>query len=202
MENEISCFEHAKMYIDCLANGIDPVLNMPANADTLRNEQVIACFEYISDILERDICNIKDDMKKNNDFFITDEQIAELNIRQNDLKVSEISNEINRVTEVNKTKKMSAVWINNWLEAEGYLCKSDLNSRISNEKGKQIGITTERRKAKDGNEYYINLYSPQTQKFSICREIFRILEEKNCTFSIAVCQGKGSKLNNFVQSLE
>lgn len=221
---------------------------------------------------------------------------------------------------------MPAVCINDWLETEGYLCKSDLKGRISTEKGKQLGITTERRKAKDGNEYYTNLYSPQAQKFvfehlneiiafgnkrhtqmeeiianlefprdlsieefiqrqpdkclilsvgscdtlakrgsytavllfkdkskvlkksniptsssnkciltgildavsaiktptdiviltstalgfnspksknySICREIFRILEEKKCTFSISVCQGKGSELNNFVQSLE
>ncbi len=326
MENEISYLEHAKMYIDCLANGIDPVSNLPVNADTLRNEQVIACFEYISDVLERDICNIEYDKDKKNDFFITDEQFAELNIYENNRKVSEIADEINRVTQVNKTRKMSAVWINNWLEAEGYLCKSDLNGRISTEKGKHIGITTERRKAKDGNEYYTNLYSPQTQKFifehlneiiafrnehsdnaeekienidfpyelsikefiqrqpdkcfilsvgscdtlakrgsytavllfkgkskilkksdiptnssnkciltgildavsaikmptdiviltstplgfntpksinySICEEIFRILEEKNCTFSIAVCQGKGSELNDFIQSLE
>lgn len=326
MENEISYLEHAKMYIDSLANGIDPVLNLPANADTLRNEQVIACFEYISDVLERYICNIEYGMNKNNDFFITEEQIDKLNISPYNLKISEIADEINRVTQVNKTKKLPAVSINNWLEAEGYLCKSDLNGRISTEKGNQLGITTERRKAKDGNEYYINLYSTQAQKFifehlneiitlrnersnqteeiienidfpydlsieefiqqqhdkcfilsvgscdtlakrgsytavllfkgkskvlkksaiptnssnkciltgileavsaikmptdiviltsntlgfnmpksknySIWQEIFRMLEEKKCTFSISVCQGRGTELYNFIQSFE
>lgn len=165
MENEISRLEQAKMFIDCLSNGIDPVTNTNADVNTLGNGEVIACFRYISNVLDGYIYNIESNMKKNNDFFITDEQIAKLDISQNNRKVSEIANEINRVTAENKTKKLSAVLINDWLEAEGYLCKSDLNSRISTEKGNQIGITTERRQAKDGTEYYINLYSPQAQKF-------------------------------------
>ena len=326
MENEISKLQKAKMFVDCLSEGIDPVTNTNADVNTLSNEEVIACFRYISNVLDGYIYNIEANMKKNNEFFITDEQIAKLNIYPDNRKVSEIAYEINRVTEENKTKKLSAVLINNWLEAEGYLCQSDLNSRISTEKGKQIGITTERRKSINGTEYYINLYSPQTQEFvfehlneiialgkerypqteeiteiidfprnlsikefiqqypdkcfilsvgscdtaakfgsytaallfkrksmvlkksnittnssnkciltgildavsaikmptdvviltstplgfntpksknyNICREILRILEEKKCTFALAVCRGKGYELNNFIDSLE
>lgn len=326
MENEISRLEQAKIFIDCLSEGIDPVTNTNADVNTLSSEEVISCFRYISNILDERIYNIEVNMKKNNEFFITDEQIAKLNISQNNRKVSEIANEINRVTQENKTKKLSAATICNWLEAEGYLCKSDLNSRISNEKGSQIGITTDRITTQDGAEYYLNRYSPQAQGFvfehlkeiialdkerhtkieeitesidfprnlsikefiqqhpdkcfvlsvgscdtsaklgsytavllfkrksmvlkksnittsssnkciltgvfdavsaikqptnivilsstplgfntpksknyNTCREIIRVLEEKKCTFALAVCQGKGYELNNFIRSLE
>lgn len=181
MENEIIKLQTAKMFMDCLSNGIDPVTNTNADVNTLSSEEVISCFRYISNILDEHIYNIEVNMKKNNEFFITDEQIAGLNISQNNRKVSEIANEINRAAKENRTKKLSAATICNWLEAEGYLCQSDLNSRIPTEKGNQIGITTERRKAKDGTEYYLNLYSPQAQRFVFehLKEIIALEKERH-----------------------
>ena len=55
MENDVTRLQLAKMYIDCLANGVDPVYNTDINIDTLYNEQVVSCFRFISDILARDI---------------------------------------------------------------------------------------------------------------------------------------------------
>ncbi len=55
MGNERDKLQKAKMFMDYLANGIDPVSNTDADADTLHNEQIITCFRYISDILTRDI---------------------------------------------------------------------------------------------------------------------------------------------------
>lgn len=165
MGNEIDKLQQAKMFMDYLANGIDPVSNTDANTETLRNEQIIACFRYISDILAKDIYQAETDIKKNDAFYITEEQLAELNVYSYNCKVSELANEINRVTVANRTKKLPATWINDWLEAEGYLCQSDLKSRIATEKGKQLGITTEYRRKDDGTEYYINLYTAQAQGF-------------------------------------
>lgn len=55
MDNEITKMQWAKMYMDYLANGVDPVFNTDVDEDTLHNEHVISCFIYISDILARDI---------------------------------------------------------------------------------------------------------------------------------------------------
>lgn len=123
MNNEINRLQQAKMFINYLANGIDPVFYTNADADTLHNEQVISCFRYISDVLTSNIYQAENDIKKNNDFYITDKQISELRTFPYNCKVSELANEINRFAEYNGTKKMSAVWINDWLEAEEYLCK-------------------------------------------------------------------------------
>ena len=165
MENEINKLQWAKMFMDYLANGVDPVSNTDADAETLHNEEIRSCFRYISEILSRDIYETESNIRKGNVFYITDEQFAELKTYSYNCKVSELAAEINRVTEGNNTKKFSATWINDWLEAEGYLCPSELKSRIATEKGNQLGISSEYRKSDNGNEYYINFYTEEAQSF-------------------------------------
>lgn len=55
MDHEIERLQRAKMFMDYLANGVDPVSNTDADVNTLQNEQVIACFKYVSDVLARSI---------------------------------------------------------------------------------------------------------------------------------------------------
>ena len=172
----------AKMYMDYLANGVDPVFNTDIDEDTLHNEQVISCFRYISDILARDIYEAQNSIKSNNEFYISDEQIAELTTYSFNCKVSELAAEINRVTEENETKKLNATWINDWLEAEGYLCPSELKSRIATEKGKQLGISSEYRQRDNGNQYYINFYTEQAQSF-VFQHINDIIAYRNAKIS-------------------
>ena len=165
MENEINKLQWAKMFMDYLANGVDPVSNTDADADTLHNEEIRSCFRYISDILSREIYEAEINTKKSSAFLITDEQFAELKTYSYNCKVSELAIEINRVTEENNTKKFSATWINDWLEAEGYLRPSELKSRIATEKGNQLGISSEYRQRDNGDEYYINFYTEEAQSF-------------------------------------
>ena len=165
MENEINKLQWAKMFMDYLANGVDPVSNTDADEDTLHNEVIRSCFRYISDILSREIYEAEINTKKSSAFLITDEQFAELKTYSYNCKVSELAAEINRVTEDNNTKKFSATWINDWLEAEGYLRPSELKSRFATEKGKQLGISSEYRQRDNGDEYYINFYTEEAQSF-------------------------------------
>ena len=51
MDNDITKMQWAKMYMDYLTNGVDPVFNTDVDEDTLHNEQIISCFRFISDIL-------------------------------------------------------------------------------------------------------------------------------------------------------
>lgn len=183
MDHEIEQLQRAKMFMDYLANGVDPVSNTDADASTLQNEQVIACFKYVSDVLARNIYEAENSTKHSHaDFFITKEQCAELNVYPHNCKVSELANEINRVTENNGTKKLSATWINDWLESEGYLSKSNLRSRIATDKGKQLGITSEYRKRDNGNEYYINFFAERAQKF-VFEHISEIVAYRNKQYS-------------------
>lgn len=164
MENELAKLQLAKMFVDCLVNGVDPVYNTDINIDTLYNEQVVSCFRFISDILARDIYKEQDLVKPSNER-ISEEQLSEMKVYSYSCKVSELASEINRVIEGTGIKKVAAKWINDWLEKEGYLRKSDINSRIATGKGNQLGIESEYRKSDYGKEYYINFYSEQAQAF-------------------------------------
>lgn len=44
--------------------------------------------------------------------------------------------------------------------------------------------------------------TPKSKNYKICQDIYRILTEKECHISFAVCQGKGSELNSLVKSLD
>lgn len=178
MDNDITKLQWAKTFMDSLANGVDPVNNTKADTGTLYDEQVISCFRYISDLLAIDIYKAEKKIKVSNRFYITDEQSAELKPYSYNCKVSELAVEINRVTEVNNTKKFSATWINDWLEVEGYLRKSELNSRIATEKGMQLGITSEYHQRDDGYGYYLNLYAEQAQSF-VFNHLSDIIAYKN-----------------------
>lgn len=165
MENNIERLRQAKMFIEYLASGIDPVTNTDADAGTLHNEEIRSCFRFISEILAWEIYNADTGDSAAPDFYITEEQSAALRTFAYNCKVRELAGEINRVTESNGTKKMSATWINDWLEAEGYLYRSNFKNRVASEKGKALGITTERREKENGIDYYMNLHSPESQSF-------------------------------------
>lgn len=170
MNNEIEKLQQAKMFIEYLANGVDPVDNMDIDEDTFRNEQIIDCLKFISDVLEN---NIKKKKRGRKAVYITDKQRSQLQVHDN-CKVSEIANEINRVIDENDTRKFQASWINDWLEENGYLCRNADGIRVSTKIGEKLGITSKFIDSDGDNRrsYYINYYSSDVQTY-----IFEHLDE-------------------------
>lgn len=103
-------------------------------------------------------------VKSKNLFFITEEQRSQLQIIPNAM-VSEIANELNRVTAENNVKKIQAAWITNWLVSVGFLEINTSSKRVSTDDGKSIGITSKLKNRFDGTEYYQNYYSEKAQEF-------------------------------------
>lgn len=170
MNNEMEKLQQAKMFIEYLANGVDPIDNMDIDEDTFHNEQITDCLKYISDVLENVIQRKKRGRKA---VYITDKQRSQLQIHDK-CKVSEIANEINRVIAENDTRKFQASWINDWLEENGYLCRNAEGNRISTEMGEQLGIISKFivPDGDNGRSYYINYYSSEVQSY-----IFEHLDE-------------------------
>lgn len=169
--NEIDKLKRAKLYIDKLSNGVDPNSGMRVHeGDIVRDSRVIACFEYISRVLERKIESFEHSEKpakkpKRVQTFITDEQFSKLKLNYGECKVSDIANEINRIIELNGSKKMQAAWINDWLESIGMLSRNADSQRFASSEGGDIGITSHLKTSQRGTEYYLNLYSVQAQSF-------------------------------------
>lgn len=162
---DINKLRHSKMYIDLLSEGVDPITNEDINVETMRNTEIINCLKYVSEILNNRINQISAKERKKEPFFITEEQCRELVISDNKLKISEITKEINRVTELNETKKLQASVVNDWLESIGILVMSDNGSRMVTKSGNDIGITSELSQKDNGKAYYLNYYDSNAQSF-------------------------------------
>ena len=80
---ELETMQRAKMYLDKLAQGIDPISNQEIPEDSVLNQVRLArCFFYVSDVLGRVIANggTVGAHTRNVDFSITPEQLARVRI--------------------------------------------------------------------------------------------------------------------------
>jgi len=166
---DLEIMQRAKMYIDKMANGINPITNEYVSPnDTINNVRVSRCLFYVSDVLRQVIENdgkvSKERKRSNQDFYITDEQKNLLSVIKEYCTVSEIANSINEITKENNTKTMPAVWINDWLMSIDMLQTSE-GSKRPTEKGNQLGITTEPRYSVQHGNYIVNLFSESAQQF-------------------------------------
>ena len=76
---ELETMQRAKMYLDKLAQGIDPITNQEVPEDSVLNHVRLArCFFYVSSVLDQVIVNggVIGQRVKTMDFVITPEQMA------------------------------------------------------------------------------------------------------------------------------
>jgi hypothetical protein len=169
--DDISKFKQAKLFLEKLANGRDPISGERVSEnDIVRDSRIISCLDAAVDALERQIQELCDTHCYDKNigrkcFFITAQQKSALQLNDGECRVSDIAKEINRVTSENDTKIMQGVWINDWLESIGMLYRNDEGNRFATADGNKIGITSEIRQSSNGKELYTNLYSVQAQKF-------------------------------------
>lgn len=102
---ELEKMQRAKMYIDKLANGINPIDDAAApENDVINNVRLSRCFFYVSDILRQVIENggtakaIKSAPKS--PFFLTDEQKNQYIPSDKPISVSEITKALNVIADL------------------------------------------------------------------------------------------------------
>ncbi len=167
---ELQKIQRAKMYIDNLANGINPITGFRISDDeTVRDDRVIACFEYISEILDINIQKWDEETAVRSHqeqlVFITDEQKSQLRINYGPCTTVSMVNEINRVLQQNGFGRITGIWINDWLESRGLLARNGFGNRIASSSGHEIGITSELKNGSNYGEYYVNMFSVGAQGF-------------------------------------
>ncbi len=171
---ELEKMMRAKMYINKLANGIDPLTDgeMPDDK-VLNNVRISRCFFYVSEILSKIIENGGEVGRKQfvkiSPFIITDEQLEKVEVSEQPVGVQVISKRINEVID-DSVKKCSAVHISSWLLNEGYLSeiiRADKKVKIATDKGISIGIRTVDSVSVTGIGYKKNVYDAGAQRFVI-----------------------------------
>lgn len=167
---ELETVQRAKMYMDKLAQGIDPISGMPLPGDSALNQVRLArCFFYVSGILDQVIQNGGHvGAVEKEDFVITAEQLARVQVTPYPIRITEFTELILQATGSVTMKKPSAVKIIKWLEQQGFLVKEAApdgkNRRVPTEAGRSLGLSTQVRQSKDG-DYLAIYYDANAQRY-------------------------------------
>lgn len=164
----------AKLYMEKLSNGINPLDNEPVPNDTvLNNVYLCRCFVFLSDLVSQVIengCEVgRMPNKKKDPFRITEEQRAEIDITEKPVGISVIAKRVGEVLEPT-VKRIQVVQFTDWLEAEGLLetvITEGKRERIATEDGQKMGIVTEESFYEGRPSYKKNFYSASAQAFLI-----------------------------------
>lgn len=178
---ELEIMQRAKMYMDKLAQGIDPITGNRVPEDTVLNQQRLSrCFLYVSDVLGKVIANGGTVGERTTPFAITKEQLSRVQLSQEPIRVSQLMDRISAATGDPQMKKLPAKVVTDWLVEKGFLeIQMDANGkskRIPTPKGQQIGIFQESVPGKFG-EYISVFYQLSAQRF-LLENLYAMLEEK------------------------
>ncbi len=182
---ELEKMQRAQMYIDKMANGINPLDETSvADDDLINNVRISRCLFYVSDILKQVIengGNVSRKKEKKAPFNITPKQIQSFSYSDTPLTVSEIARRIDEIANDGSMKRFSYKYITD------FLISTDLLKSVTKEDGKKekrptpsgmsMGIITEKR-INDNGEYNIVLYNETAQHF-IIDNIYAIIEIGN-----------------------
>ncbi|MBQ4509782.1 MAG: hypothetical protein II984_03570 [Clostridia bacterium] len=174
---EIETLKRAKMYMDKLAIGINPIddKEVPEN-DVASNTRLLKCFSYISGVLTTLIKN--EERKetyipkaKRSPFYISPEEIEKFEFSKTPIFVSDVAERINRLIE-NHVKKLPVNALSRWLIETELVEEIFVNQvgrpiRKPTKLGEEIGITSEKRISKSGNDYFVMLFSESAQRFIV-----------------------------------
>ena len=168
---ELETMQRAKMYLDKLAQGIDPITDREMPEDTaLNNVRLARCFFFVSDVLGRVIANggVIGGKPKLRDFAITREQLAGVPVSQEPVRVTQLVERIHGAVGDPQMKKLRTTIITDWLLGKGFLEKQvqpdGKTIRVPTSNGLAIGLSAETRKGEYG-EYLAVYYHAQAQQF-------------------------------------
>lgn len=169
---DLETLERAKMYMEKLANGINPLENsLIPDDDIVNNVRLSRCFFYVADVLRQVIDNggvKKQKKEKKQPFYLSADQRERFAYSPEPIPISEITNRINALISADTMKKLSHKILTNWL------LSIDLIREESNENGKtakrptangnSLGISIETRNGIHGT-YSVVLYNTDAQHF-------------------------------------
>ena len=179
---ELDTVKRAKMYMDKLARGIDPITDRALPEDTaLNNVRLARCFFYVSGVLDQVIANgghVGQIEKK--EFAITPQQLAGVQLSPYPIRVTEFADAILRAVGDPDMKRPSAVKLNKWLQNKGFLFKElgpdGKNHNVPTEAGLRLGISAQMRQSPDGD--YLAIYYDRNAQRYLLDHLFEILGTK------------------------
>lgn len=171
---ELEKMQRAKMYIDKMANGINPIDNTTAGeTDIINNIRISRCLFYVSDVLRQVIENngvISKTKSKKSQFFLSDESISKFAFSSTPIPISEVAKRLNNLADLEVCNKIKYSSITSWLISINALETRETTDGKSikrpTQRGQELGITTETRTGMNG-DYIVVVYNNKAQQFII-----------------------------------
>ena len=172
---ELEKLQRAKMYMDKLAAGVDPLADTEIPEDSvLNNMRLSRCFFYVSDILRQVIDNggsvkpLKPSAKA--DFELSPDGRSSLKFSDEPLQISHFVEQLNSCIDVSQMKKLTATVVTDWLLDKGFLEQVELEDGRKNRQptplGHKIGLSDEMRTGQRG-AYKAVFYNSEAQRFVV-----------------------------------
>ncbi|MBQ7541925.1 MAG: hypothetical protein IJT44_06495 [Clostridia bacterium] len=170
---ELETLQRAKMYIDKLANGVDPLTDQPvSDTDCINQVRISRCLFYVSDVLRKVIENGgvvgKQNKVKKIPFTISQEELKRFRFSDYPIPVSEITKRINELADLSTMTQFKYSSITKFLVQAGLLSQvqrfDGKTRKTPTASGIELGIMSEERNGAAGN-YIVTLYNRAAQQF-------------------------------------
>jgi len=170
MSTELEKLERARLYIEQLANGIDPISGLELPDDSALNQvRLSRCFFYVAEVLGQAITKEKKAAKiPLLPFALPDELRGQIPIEPNRM-IMHFMGSINALIDETAMRKLKVTAFTNWLVEQGYLREDLYNGKrrkVPTDKGRAAGITEEPRQGQFGS-YTATLYDENAQQLII-----------------------------------
>lgn len=166
---ELETMQRAKMYLDKLARGIDPITDreMPEDA-VLNNVRICRCLHYVSGVLEQVIANGGTVGKREGIPFVIDRsRMAGIRLTDHPVSLTEFTGNIVACMGDPNMKKPSPKAITGWLIDRGLMALTTdaegKQRRLPTDAGRRAGLSTAQRTGQNG-EYTAVYYDANVQR--------------------------------------
>lgn len=173
---ELEKIERAKMYMDKLANGINPIDDtIVPDDDLINNVRLSRCFFFVSDVLRQVIENgetksVVNKKPKKRPLEIPFEKRSQFSYSKIPIPASEIAKRINSLADNDNMKKLTYSGILTWLTEIGMMewtvTPDGKRTKRPTKIGEETGISVEERMGNNG-PYQVVVYNNDAQHFII-----------------------------------
>ncbi|WP_100333584.1 hypothetical protein [Bacillus alkalisoli] len=145
MENNTERLIESKKMIKLLANGINPLDHTPVRESCLLNDpRIIRQLFFLSEYLENDVTTKKSTKRKPSTFIISKEEKDQVELPVGLIGINEFAQAINKVINLDVSKKLNGAVINRKLRSMGILSVETVDNgkkrTVPNDKSAGYGI--------------------------------------------------------------
>ena len=168
---ELETMQRAKVYIDKMSEGINPLSDDLVSPDDLILHRKIAnCLKYVSTIISQSIVREEDRLKryaKKSPFRVSQRRLSHYHFEKEPISLKEFVDKINGFIDEKTVEKLKITAVANWLIENNFLHEhmtlKGKKMKLPTEKGRSVGISVVKKTDIPG-EFAAVVYNETAQK--------------------------------------